>query len=239
MYNTTVARLTYRGLLGRRRALLLFGLPGLLLVVAGAVRLLAGRDEATAVGMLGGFALATVVPLVGVIVGTGATGPEIDDGSIVYLLAKPLSRPGIVLTKLAVAAGTTIAFAAVPTYLAGLLLAGNGGRIAVAFGAAAAVASVAYAALFLFLGIVTRHAVVVGLVYALVWEGVVGSFIPGAKALSVQQWALALAQETAAAGTVTSEVGLPLASALLAVLTATATWFAVQRLRSLTLAGEA
>ncbi len=34
----TVARLTYRALLGRRRALILFALPALLLVIAVAVR---------------------------------------------------------------------------------------------------------------------------------------------------------------------------------------------------------
>ncbi|NED82013.1 ABC transporter permease, partial [Streptomyces sp. SID11233] len=34
MYHPTVARLTYRALLGRRRALILFALPVLLLVLA-------------------------------------------------------------------------------------------------------------------------------------------------------------------------------------------------------------
>ena len=43
MYDPTVARLTYRALLGRRRALILFVLPALLLVIAAAVRLLTGR----------------------------------------------------------------------------------------------------------------------------------------------------------------------------------------------------
>ena len=41
------------------------------------------------------------MPLLGLIAGTGAIGPEIDEGSIVYLLAKPLNRYSIVVTKLA------------------------------------------------------------------------------------------------------------------------------------------
>ena len=36
-------------------------------------------------------------------------GPEIDDSSIVYLLAKPVPRPTIILTKLIVAVGVTAA----------------------------------------------------------------------------------------------------------------------------------
>ncbi|MGP3980674.1 ABC transporter permease subunit [Streptomyces sp. KR80] len=238
MYNSTVARLTYRALLGRRRALILFALPALLLLIALLVRTLTGVDDQVTANVLGGFALATMVPLIGVIAGTGAIGPEIDDGSIVYLLAKPVKRPTIIFTKLVVAIGVTIAFSAVPTLLAGYLLGGNSQQIATAYAVAAAAASVAYAALFLLLGTLTRHAVVVGLVYALVWESLFGSLVPGAKALSVQQWALALAQKVAEGGLVTSDVGLPTAVALLAAVTIGATVYAGQKLRALTLAGE-
>ncbi|KAF4406044.1 MULTISPECIES: ABC transporter permease subunit [Streptomyces] len=238
MYNPTVARLTYRALLGRRRALILFILPGLLLVTAIAVRLLTGADDQTTADLLGGFALGTMVPLIGVIAGTGAIGPEIDDGSIVYLLAKPVKRPVIICTKLLVAVGVTIVFSAVPTLIAGLVLGGNSQNLAVAYALSAAVASVAYSAVFLLLGTVTRHAVVAGLVYALVWESLFGSLVAGARTLSVQQWALALGGKVADGGLVTSDVGLPAAVVLLAVVTAGATWYAGQKLRGLTIAGE-
>ncbi|WP_030543729.1 ABC transporter permease subunit [Streptomyces albus] len=238
MYNSTVARLTYRGLLGRRRALILFLLPALLLLIAVAVRQLTGVDDQIAADVLGGFALATMVPLIGVVAGTGAIGPEIDDGSIVYLLAKPVKRPTIIFTKLLVAIGVTVVFSAVPTLIAGFVLNGNSQNIAVAYALAAAVASVAYSALFLLLGTVTRHAVVAGLVYALVWESLFGSLIEGARTLSVQQWALALAQKTADGGLVTSDVGPVTAVVLLVVVTGTATWYAGQKLRVLKLAGE-
>ncbi|WP_431958913.1 ABC transporter permease subunit [Actinacidiphila sp. bgisy160] len=238
MFNPTVARLTYRGLLGRRRALVLFALPALLILISAAVRALVGADDSIASSVLGGFALATMVPLVGVIAGTGAIGPEIDDGSIIYLLAKPVRRPTITVTKLLVAIAVSVVFSAVPTLIAGFILNGNSQGIAVAFTAAAAVASVTYAAIFLLLGVVTRQAVVFGLVYALIWESLIGSLVPGARTLSVQQWALALAQRIAGEGTVTSDVGLPLAVVLLVGVTLAATAFAGQRMRSLTLAGE-
>ncbi|MFG2308914.1 ABC transporter permease subunit [Streptomyces sp. NPDC048566] len=238
MYDPTVARLTYRGLLGRRRALILGVLPVLLVVISAAVRGFSGADDQVASDLLGGFALATMVPIIGVIAGTGAIGPEIDDGSVVYLLAKPLKRPTIIFTKLIVAVAVTMAFSAVPTFVAGMILNGNGQQIAVAYTVAALVASIAYAAMFLLLGTVTRHAVVFGLVYALVWEALFGSLVSGARTLSVQQWALAVGHKVAGGDLVTSDVGLPTATVLLAVVTVLATWYAGQRLRSLTLAGE-
>ncbi|GGY67383.1 ABC transporter permease [Streptomyces omiyaensis] len=238
MYDPTVARLTYRALLGRRRAAILFLLPGLLLIISAAVRAINGADDQVAADLLGGFGLATMVPLIGVIAGTGAIGPEIDDGSIVYLLSKPVKRSTIITTKLIVAIGVTMAFSAVPTLIAGFILNGNGQQVAVAYTVAALVASIAYSALFLLLGTVSRHAVVIGLVYALVWEALFGSLIAGARTLSVQQWALALAEKVTGEALISSDVALPTAVVLLVAVTLGATWFAGRKLRTLTLAGE-
>jgi ABC-2 type transport system permease protein len=241
--NATVARLTARSLLGRRRALLLLALPAILLLLAALSRALAGREDTTTVGMLGGFALGTVIPLLGLIAGTGAIGPEIDDGSIVYLLSKPLSRSSIVTTKAAVAMAVVTVFGAVPTLLAGLVLSGTGARLAVGFGLAALVAGVAYAALFLLLAVLTRQAVVVGLLYALIWESLVGNFVPGAQALSVQQWALSITERvlgtsTAARLDVDAAVGVTTGCVLLAVVIVGGTWYAGRRLRSLRLTSD-
>ena len=239
MFNKTVARLTYKALLGRRRALLLCALPLLLIVVAVAVRLLGDVDDYVTKQLLGGFAMATIVPLIGVVAGTGAIGPEIDDGSVVYLLAKPARRSSIVVTKLLVAIGVTVVFSAVPTFVAGYVLNGDSQQIASAYAVAAAAASVAYSALFLLLGTVSRHAVVIGLVYALLWEALFGNLVPGARELSVQQWALTLAQKVGGSGAgITSEVGTATGVTLLVVASVGGAWYASRRLRAFTLAGE-
>lgn len=238
LYNRTVARLTYRALLGPRRALILLAMPALLLVIAVAVRALTGADDRTTSDLLGGFALAAMVPLIGVIAGTGAIGPEIDDGSIVYLLSKPVPRRTLITTKLVVAIAVTTAFTTIPILIAGIILNGNGQRIAVAYAVAAAVASVAYSAVFLLLGVVSRNAVVFGLIYALLWEALFGSLVPGARTLSIQQWSLALAERIALDGAgITSEVSLTTGVILLVAATAAGTWYAARRLRVLTLAG--
>src|SRR3990170_1189435 len=106
--NGTVVRLTYRALLGGRRAWLLLLMSVLLLSMAVLLRVTVGVDHQVTADILGAVALAALVPLFGLIVGTGVIGPEIDDGSIVYLLSKPISRPTIIMSKLVVAATGTV-----------------------------------------------------------------------------------------------------------------------------------
>ena len=237
--NATVAQLTARSLLGRRRAALLLLLPAVLLLLSTTARLLAGSDGDVSVGLLGGFALGTIVPLLGLIAGAGAIGPEIDDGSIVYLLSKPVSRFRIVTTKLVVAVAVVTVVAAVPTLAAGLVLAGTADGLAVGYAVGAVVAGVTYCALFLLLAVLTRNAVVVGLIYALIWESLIGGFVPGAQVLSIQQWALAITEKLvgSAAGPlgVSSAVTFGAAVPLLLTVAVGCTVFAGYRLRSLRL----
>lgn len=249
--NATVMALTARSLLGRRRALLLLALPVVLLGLCVLGRLLAGLDEGLAeqldsgfaTGLLGGFGIAVVMPLLGLIAGTGAIGPEIDEGSIVYLLAKPLNRYQIVVSKLVVAVGVLVAFGVLPVLLGGVVLTGSLGGLAAAYAVGALVAGVAYGALFLLLAVLTRNAVVIGLVYALVWESLLGGLAPGAQTLSVQQWSLAVVErllgDDARLLGVDAAVSLTTGVVLLLVVTVGATAYAGRRLQTLRLTSEA
>ncbi len=240
--NATVVQLTARSLLGRRRAYLLLALSLILLLLCALVRGLAGQDTDITVGILGGFALATIIPLLGLIAGTGAIGPEIDDGSIVYLLSKPLSRFSIVLSKVMVAVAVITVFGSVTVLLAGLVLSGTSENLAVGYAVGALVAGIAYGTLFLLLAVVTRHAVVVGLLYALIWETLVGNFVPGAQTLSIQQWALAITEKIVGSDAeelgITSAVSLGAAVPLLLIVIVGSTWYAGWRLRSLRLTSD-
>jgi ABC-2 type transport system permease protein len=222
---------------------LLLLLPAVLLLLCVTVRLLAGQDTAVTVALLGGFALATIVPLLGLIAGAGAIGPEIDDGSIVYLMSKPLSRHSIVLSKLTVAVAVVIVVAAVPTFIAGLILSGTSEGLAVGYGIGAAVAGLAYCALFVLLAIVTRNAVVIGLIYVLIWESLVGNFVPGAQVLSIQQWALAITEKVVGSTSgplfgVGSAVSFGAGVTLLTIIIVGCTLYAGSRLRMLRLTGS-
>ncbi|RKE20410.1 ABC transporter permease [Streptomyces sp. TLI_171] len=236
--NTTVARLTARGLFGRRRVLILLAVPVLLLAISLIARNSSLDKLDLAHTILGNLALGTLVPITGLIVGTGVIATEIEDGSIVYLLAKPLPRWQIVTTKLAVAVVSTWLLASVPTYLAGLLIYGTEGDVALGYAVGTVVAGAAYSALFLLLGVVTRHAVIAGLAYALIWESLIGNYVAGARTLSVQQWGLALTDAVAADGTVTAPVALTTAVWLLIAVAVGATALASVKLAGLTLNGE-
>jgi ABC-2 type transport system permease protein len=245
--NATVASLTRRSLLGRKRTLVLLLLPLALLALCTLARVLAGLDPdlqrelegPLAPDLLASFGIAILMPLLGLIAGTGSIGPEIDEGSIVYLLAKPLNRYSIVVTKLAVAVGVVVVFGVLPVAVAGVVLTGEVGTVTVAFTIGALAAGIAYAALFLLLAVVTRNAVVIGLIYALIWESLVGGVVPGAQTLSIQQWSLALVQKLL--GGDAERVGLEAAVSwstglvLLAVVTVVGTAYAGRRLQTLRL----
>lgn len=233
--NLTVARLTVRGLIGRRRGVVLLVVPFVLLLISVIAR--GPRHELT-VSILGQLALGTLVPLLGLVVGTGVIATEIDDGSIVYLLAKPLPRWKIITTKLAVAIAITWLFSAVPTLLAGLILYGTRGHLALGFTVGVLAAGAAYSALFLLLGVVTRHAVVAGLAYALIWESLIGSYVPGARTVSIQQWGLSVAKSIADPGALDADVALGAAVPLLLAVAVGATALATYKLAGLTLAAE-
>jgi ABC-2 type transport system permease protein len=236
--NTTVIGLTARMLLGRRRGVLFVLLPALLIALAITLRATAGIDEDIAVGFLGNFSIGTVLPLLALLAGTGVIGPEIDDGSIVYLLAKPIPRWHLVVSKLIVAIGTTIAFGAVPIFICGVILTGGAGGVTAGFTVGAVLAGIAYSAVFLLLGVVSRHAVVFGLAYALLWESLIGGYVPGVKTLSIQQWSLAVTREIVDVELPNATVRLVVAVPAMVVTIALATWYASTRLRSLSLSGE-
>ncbi|WP_223166970.1 ABC transporter permease [Nonomuraea sp. SYSU D8015] len=236
--NTVVAGITYRALLGRRRIILLLLLPLALLGLAVLFRVVAGNDQFMAVQLMQKFAIGTMLPLLGVIAGTGVIAPEIDDGTIIHLMSKPISRPTIIQTKFLVAASLLAVFGAVPTYFAAWLLAGNEDGIAAGFALGALVGGIAYAAVFLLLGVVTRHAVTIGIIYALVWESVVGGFIPGARQYSIQHWAGSIADQVSDSSFLKSDVTLGFAVPALLLVTVAGVVWAGQRLRVFSLTGD-
>jgi ABC-2 type transport system permease protein len=186
--------------------------------------------------VLVGLGLAVVLPVVALIVGTGVLGAEIDDGTVVHILTKPLPRWQIVLPKLAVAVGVTAATVAVPLYVAGVLA--HSVRLGLALVVAGSLGALAYSALFLALSLVTRRPVLLGLVYVLIWEGLLGNFVSGTRVLSVQQWVVTLADRIAPSPLLEATVSVPVAGVMTALVSICFTVLAIDRLRSYSVAGE-
>ncbi|MPZ61262.1 MAG: ABC transporter permease subunit [Propionibacteriales bacterium] len=236
--NATVVRLAFRSMFGRRRAILLCVLALVLLAVAVLVRVLAGESTSDASVVLFEIGLVLIVPLVALIAGTGVIAPEIDDGSIVYLLAKPISRYVIVISKLAVAVTCSLVFGALTMLAPGLILDPSYTELWLGSGVGALTAGVVYSAIFLMLSIATRHAVVWGLIYVLIWEGLLGGLLSGVRWVSVAQWASAITDEIAASSRLDPRLSVVYAIVVAVVVLVLATWFAGFRLRSFHLTGE-
>jgi len=233
---TTVAYITARGLFGRRRVLLLLPLPLLLVGLAALCRSYNVNPADWGVPVLTALGLAVVLPVTALIVGTGVLGSEVDDGTIVHILTKPMPRSNIILAKLGVAVGVTAVTAAVPLFIAGTMA--DSVRLGLALAAGAAIGACAYTAFFLMLSLLTRRPVLLGLVYILVWEGLLGRFVSGTRVLSIEQYVIAISDKIAPTDLLTGRVSLPVAIVMSSIFVIGGTLLAIDRLRSFSMAGE-
>lgn len=233
--SSTVMRLSAQALVGRRRGIVLLLVPGVLVVLAVVVRALTEQGTGYEAVLALGFTLA--LPIVALLAAAAVLGPEIDDGSVVYLLAKPISRHRIALSKYAVAWVATTVLGVLPLVACGLVIDASDPLRAFAWGVGGLVAGSAYTALFLGLAALTRHAVVAGLLFALLWESVLGNVFDGIRWLAIGAWGREVA------GEVSPGIAMPgtgLAYAVLASLAVIALGVHVagDRLRSFALRGD-
>ncbi|MEU4245242.1 ABC transporter permease [Actinoplanes sp. NPDC026619] len=233
---STVAYITARGLFGRRRVLLLLPLPLLVIGLAVICRAAGVDPDQWGQAVVVGLGLAVALPVMSLIVGTGVLGSEVDDGTIVHILTKPLPRRDIILAKLLVAAGVSAVASAIPLFVAGVLA--DSVKFGLALAAASAAGAVAYSALFLLLSLVTRRPVLLGLVYILVWEGLLGRWISGTRVLSIEQYVITIADKIAPTGMLNGKVSLPVAVVMAVIFAIGGTLFAINRLGSFSVAGE-
>lgn len=241
--NRVVIAITARQLLSRRRSLLLVLLGAIMVLVAVALRVSLDEvylQEYTA-ALLNNFGVATLMPLVALLFGTGAIGSEIEDGTAVFLLAKPVSRWSILVSKLVVASGASIVLTCVPIFVAGLIVDGGlGDGLVIGFTVAAAIGSILYCTVFVALSLVTGRALVFGLAYVLIWEGLLAGLFAGTRTFSIRQQTLAIADalSDAPASVFTAELGLTAALIVGGVVLVGATILAWRRLVNIQIAGE-
>lgn len=191
-----IALVTLRALLGRRRTLLMLVLAGIPVLVGLLVR--ANADGVPDVGAtVDGLVIRVVLPLITLVFGTAALGSELEDGSAVHLLTKPVSRTTITLAKILVAASLSAAMLVPSTLVTALLLAPGGSADAVPTALALAggvlVGCFLYVAVFVALSIVTSRGLLIGLGYALIWEGVLAGLLPGSQIFSVREYVRGIA----------------------------------------------
>jgi len=239
--NAVIARITLRQLLSRRRTLLLVALSAIVILVAILRRISNAGDAKFTADLLSTLGIATLMPLVALIFGTGAIGAELEEGTAVYFLAKPIRRGVVLATKLLVAIGCSIALTSFPILAAGLIAGGDGSaRLAIGFALASAIGSALYCAIFVALSLVTSRAFIWGLGYVLVWEGFLAGLFTGTRTLSVREHTEAFAQAIAnpAASVFKADLQLGTAMVVAAVVAVAAVTLALRRLSRIEIAGE-
>ena len=234
----TIARAAERGLLGRRRTLLIVVFAAAPVVIAAVLRAGGVTTDATrlTVSLLDNLVVRTVLPLVALVLGTGVLGSDLEDGTAVYVLARPIARWRIVLANELVAGLLTVGLMAIVTFAAGMICGGGRGaeRIVLAYTVAVAIGGTLYVGVFLALSIVTGRALIVGLAYVLIWEGLLAGLLEGTQVLSIRQYTLAIARALAGPDAARIDVTLAgsVAIALSAVVFVVAFAIATRRLQA-------
>ncbi len=225
----TIAAVTGRSLLGRRRTILMILLAGAPILLGLLVRLGGTRPNALP-NALDGLVVSSVLPLVALVFGTAALGSELDDGTAVHILTKPIPRWAIVVPKVAVAGGLTALLLFPSTIISGVLIGGLGSRelgLTFAFAIAVLIGSFVYAAIFVALSAATSRGLVIGLAYSLLWEGLLSGALKGTQLFSVREYIRGIASVLGPHGTITSVVGgygFLFAAVAIVVVTALASW---------------
>lgn len=202
----TIFMLSIRQLTGGRRLLLLLLLAALPIGLALILTLTLAEDETSNSEyidtLLDGLLISAVMPVISLVLATAAFGNEVEDRTLNYLVLKPVARYQIVFAKLlaslVIGCPLVVASGVVATLI------GDGGmgtrlvvldsplRAAAATGIALLLGSVAYSAAFTWAGLVSTRALPYALVYVVLWEGLVSSFLGGVRYLSVRGYTLGL-----------------------------------------------
>ncbi len=235
----TIASVTLRATMGRKRAFLFAIPPLILIVVTLLIKLAHPSDPSWPSQILGVFGFSVVLPLTALIIGTSVLGAEIDDGSIVQLLATPVPRSVVIGSKYVVATVLTMVFVAIPELLAGLIATGGVTKLAIGLFVGALAGSVMYNAVFVMLSVLTTRAIAFGLLYVLIWESLLGNLVSGAKLLSIGHYALGIANAIAHDSNLNAGLSAGTAIGMGAVVTAAALVVAARGLASFSLKGEA
>lgn len=238
--NLHIFTLTLGQILGQRRTLLMLLIAALPVLLVGITRVVG--ETATPPPQFFGEAMedmviGLVLPLVALIFGTSALGQEIEDGTVVYLLAKPLPRWRIVAEKVLAAWLVTATVLVASIVAAGLivLLGESGYRMIPAFAVAVMFGAAGYIALFVCLSVMYSRALIIGLVYVFVWESLLTQLFSSLEYLSVREFTLGVADALAGTAPRTFDAALgPVPSlALVVATTALSIVYGTRRLSSL------
>lgn len=134
----------------------------------------------------------SVAPLIVVAIASAAFANEVEDRTLANLTLAPIPRWRIVVPKFGAAVTVAAPFIAVSALLTSWLAFNHDVVATVAVTASSLTGVLMYASAFLWLGLVTRQSIGVGLAYIVLWEGFFSGFVSGVRFLSIRHYAIAL-----------------------------------------------
>lgn len=143
-------------------------------------------------GTLIDILLGTLLPIATLILATSAFRDEIDDRTMVYLVLKPVSKFRIVAEKYLAVTETTVLALWAGTIVTWIIVAtsdpGGTADLLMAALVAILVGVLAYGAVFIAVSLFIPRALVVGIIYTLIWETLFSRLIPGVWILSIRHY---------------------------------------------------
>jgi ABC-2 type transport system permease protein len=88
--------------------------------------------------------------------------------------------------------------------------------VTLAFTVASAIGAVLYVSVFIALSVLTSRALIVGLVYVVLWEGLLAGLFEGTRVVSIREYTMSFAAALDPSGVVKADAPLGLATAVVA-----------------------
>lgn len=139
------------------------------------------------VGFVSIYGIGLMVPIISLVLGSSTFGELVDDETLVYIWHRPVARWKLALAGVLSASTVAVPLTSVPLTAAALIASGDT-RVAVATALASAFAALAYSALFVFVGLLLRRALIWGLVYLFIWELFIANVGGGSAQLSIRTY---------------------------------------------------
>ncbi len=182
-----IYKLVLRHQLTRGRVILV----GLAIALSGLLGFLFRNDADTkevVVGFVSVAGLGLIIPVISLLLGSGAMGDWHNDETLVYVWLRPVRR--ITIAAGAIAAAITVAIPAnlLPMVAAVVMSQEAGGGVLSGTVQATVLVTLAYTAIFTVLGLVVRKPLAFGLIYIFIWEFFISRAADGAARLSINSY---------------------------------------------------
>ena len=232
----SIFQLTIRQLLAGKRWLVLAALalfPSLLSLAERA----SAAEPVFLQDMFPAIMIGMIVPITALLLAGSIMANDIEEGTAVFTLTKPLSRIRILLERYGASALLAVIVSLLSANAAMVIQSGRAdklGSLMFAYSAAITFGAMMYSALFLALSFLTRRGIIVGLLYILVWESTLAGQFAGTRSLSVKEYILTIASSLDKSGMAHHSGTVMLSTALIfgTAILSLALFYSLTRLRS-------